>query len=290
MNMDHSTPVPADDVTPPSAAPSTAVAFEHVSLAFDDHVVLDDVSFTIPKGSMQVILGASGTGKSVLLKLMLGLMRPDAGTIIVNGERVDNRPEDDLLRIRADIGMVFQEMALFDSLTVAENVGYRLYEDTERPLDAVRQRVQEVLGFVGLGEFIDRMPATLSGGQRRRVAIARALASQPSLVLLDDPTTGLDPIIAASVDDEIVKLRDLQQVTLVFVTHQIRDAFYIANHRALRNGDQITVSPVAADAGASVEFMLIHRGRIHFEGSGAELLASQDRYLQEYLVDTLPPW
>src|SRR5688572_12441933 len=192
--------------TTPRAEGRAAVTFDNVSLAFDDHVVLRDVSFTVPKGTMRVVLGASGTGKSVMLKLMLGLIRPDAGTITVNGERVDNRSEDDLLRIRTDIGMVFQEMALFDSLTVAENVGYRLYEETDTPLDAVRQRVEEVLGFVGLGEFIDRMPATLSGGQRRRVAIARALASQPSLVLLDDPTTGLDPIIAASVDDEIVKL------------------------------------------------------------------------------------
>ena len=278
------------DAAPEAATPPAVVEFDHVSLAFDDHVVLDDVSFTVPKGSMRVVLGASGTGKSVMLKLMLGLVRPDAGRITVNGQRVDNRREQELLPIRADIGMVFQEMALFDSLTVAENVGYRLYEETATPLDEVRERVQEVLGFVGLGEFIDRMPATLSGGQRRRVAIARALASQPSLILLDDPTTGLDPIIAATVDDEIVKLRDLQRVTLVFVTHQIRDAFYIANHRAVRDGDQVAISPIAADAGDRVEFMVLHQGRIHFEGSGAELLASQDRYLQEYLVDTLPPW
>jgi phospholipid/cholesterol/gamma-HCH transport system ATP-binding protein len=288
--MEHSRQTSAHAVTPQAAAPSIALAFENVSLAFDDHVVLRDVSFTVPKGSMRVVLGASGTGKSVMLKLILGLLRPDAGKITVNGQRVDDRSEQELLPIRADIGMVFQEMALFDSLTVAENVGYRLYEETSTPLDEVRGRVQEVLGFVGLGEFIDRMPATLSGGQRRRVAIARALASQPSLVLLDDPTTGLDPIIATTVDDEIVKLRDLQRVTLVFVTHQIRDAFYIATHRAARDDGQIRIAAVAGAADESVEFMVLHQGRIHFEGSGAELLASEDKYLQEFLVDTLPPW
>ena len=158
------------------------------------------------------------------------------------------------------------------------------------PLDDVRRRVEEVLGFVGLAEFIDRMPPTLSGGQRRRVAIARAMASQPSLMLLDDPTTGLDPIIASTVDDEIVKLRDVHGVTSLFVTHQIRDAFYIATHRAVRSNDRTEIEPVAGDANETVEFMVLSRGQIHFEGSGAELLASQDRYLKEFLVDTLPPW
>jgi phospholipid/cholesterol/gamma-HCH transport system ATP-binding protein len=276
--------------TAPQAATPPAVVFDGVSLAFDDQIVLRDISFTVAKGAMRVVLGASGTGKSVMLKLMLGLIRPDSGTIVINGERVDNRSELELLRIRADMGIVFQELALFDSLTVAENVGYRLYEESDLPLEDVRRRVEEVLGFVGLTEFIDRMPATLSGGQRRRVAIARAMASQPSLMLLDDPTTGLDPIIATTVVDEIVKLRDLQRVTSLFVTHQIRDAFYIATHRAVRRGDRIDIESVAEDANETVEFMVLNRGRIHFEGSGAELLASQDRYLQEFLLDTLPPW
>ena len=151
----------------------------------------------------------------------------------MNGERVDHLSEHELLRIRADIGMLFQESALFDSLTVAENVGYRLYEETDLPLDEVRSRVSEVLGFVGLGEYIDRMPSELSGGQRRRVAIARAMATKPHLLLFDDPTTGLDPVIATTVDDEIVKLRDLEHVTSILVTHQIRDAFYVATHEAV---------------------------------------------------------
>ena len=215
-------------------AVSAAVVFDNVSFAFDEHVVLRDISFSVPKGSMKILLGASGAGKSVVLKLILGLLRPDAGTILVNGQRVDRMTERDLMRVRGDIGMLFQESALFDSLTVAENVGYRLYEETDMPDDEVRRRIEEVLGFVGLGEYIDRMPSELSGGQRRRVAIARAMAAKPNLLLFDDPTTGLDPVIATTVDDEIVKLRDLEHVTSIVVTHQIRDAFYVATHEAVR--------------------------------------------------------
>ena len=154
--------------------------------------------------------------------------------------------ETELLRVRADIGMLFQESALFDSLTVSENVGYRLYEEMHMPEHEVQRRVEEVLGFIGLGEYIDRMPSELSGGQRRRVAIARAMASKPHLLLFDDPTTGLDPITAMTVDDEIVKLRDLEQVTSIVVTHQIRDAFYVATHEAVRANDKLQI--VAVDA------------------------------------------
>ena len=191
---------------------SLAVVFDKVSFAFDDHVVLTEVSFSVPKASMAILLGASGAGKSIILKLILGLLRPDSGTILVNGQRIDSMPERDLLELRTDIGMSFQEIALFDSLTVAENVGYRLYEESDTPIEQVDSRVAEVLGFVGLSEHVDRMPSELSGGQRRRVAIARAMATKPSLLLFDDPTTGLDPVIATTVDDEIVKLRDLEHV------------------------------------------------------------------------------
>src|SRR4051794_38403280 len=225
---------------------SPAVVFEHVSFAFDDNVVLRDISFTIPSGAMRILLGASGAGKSTVLKLILGLLRPDSGTILVNGRRLNDMTERQLLEMRADIGMLFQEGALFDSLTVAENVGYRLYEETELPLDEVRGRVEEVLGFVGLGEYIDRLPSELSGGQRRRVAIARAIASKPGLLLFDDPTTGLDPIIASTVDNEIVKLRDLERVTSIVVTHQIRDAFYVATHQAAGTGSQVQIVEVEA--------------------------------------------
>ena len=267
-----------------------AVVFEKVFFAFDDIEVLRDVSFSVPVGSMRMLLGASGAGKSVLLKLLLGLLRPDSGQIFVNGQRIDTMTENELLRMRTGVGMLFQENALFDSLTVAENVGYRLYEETGMSLDEVRARVQEVLGFIGLAEYIDRMPSELSGGQRKRVAIGRAVAAKPNLLLFDDPTTGLDPVIASTVDDEIVKLRDLERATSIVVTHQIRDAFYIATHTATRDGGHVAIAKDAAGAVEHARFMVLHEGRIFFEGSGAELLASQDAYLKEFLFMTLPPW
>lgn len=267
-----------------------AVVFEDVSFAFDDHVVLRNISFAIPEGSMRIMLGASGAGKSIVLKLILGLFRPDSGRIFVHGSRIDNMPERELLRLRADVGMLFQESALFDSLTVGENVGYRLYEETDMADDEVRRRVEDVLGFVGLREFTDRLPSELSGGQRRRVALARAMAAKPSLLLLDDPTTGLDPIVATSVDDEIVKLRDLEQVTAFVVTHQMRDAFYVATHHATRTDGGLRIAPIAAGVPAPAEFMVLHDGRIRFEGTGDELLASSEDYLKELMFMTLPPW
>jgi phospholipid/cholesterol/gamma-HCH transport system ATP-binding protein len=275
-------PAPASTET---AAP--AVVFDKVSFAFDEHVVLRDISFSLPVGGMSILFGASGAGKSIILKLILGLFRPDSGTILVNNQRVDALPERDLLALRGDIGMVFQEIALFDSLTVAENVGYRLSEETLLPADEVDRRVKEVLGFIELGEYEDRKPSELSGGQRRRVAIARAMASKPRLLLFDDPTTGLDPVIATTVDDEIVKLRDLERVTSLFVTHQMRDAFYVATHQATRTSDRIEISTAQTER---ARFMVLHEGAIYFEGTGKELLASKDAYLREFLFMTLPPW
>lgn len=266
------------------------VAFDKVSFAFDDHVVLRDISFSVPKGSTLIVLGGSGAGKSVMLKLILGLMRPDSGRIFVNGQRVDDMDEADLMHVRADIGMLFQETALFDSLTVDENVGYRLYEETKTPIEEVRQRVAEVLGFVGLAEYMARMPSELSGGQRRRVALARAMASRPSILLVDDPTTGLDPITATTVDDEIVKLRDLEHVTSIIVTHQIRDAHYVALHEAVETEGGVQIKECAQDVARNAHFMVLHDGRIHFEGNVEELLEAQDGYLKEFLFMTLPPW
>jgi len=288
--MDMTPAVLVNTATSKERTACPAVVFDKVSFAFDEHVVLREISFIVPKGSMTMLLGPSGAGKSVVLKLILGLLRPDSGTILVNDDRIDTMPERDLMRVRADIGMLFQESALFDSLTVAENVGYRLYEETDMPREQVRRRVEEVLGFIGLEGFIDRMPAELSGGQRRRVAIARAMAATPSLLLLDDPTTGLDPITATTVNDEIVKLRDLEHVTAIAVTHQIRDAFYVATHRAVRIGDHMQILPAEATDADRATFMVLHDGRIQFEGSAAELRASRNAYLQEFLFMTLPPW
>jgi len=279
-----------DRTTADAATDSSSVEVNGVSFAFDDHVVLRDVSFRVPTGSLRFLLGASGSGKSVLLKLILGLLRPDAGTIVVHGQRVDDMPERDLLRLRSDIGMVFQENALFDSLTVAENVGYRLYEESDMPLDEVRARVVEVLGFIGLQEQIDRKPSELSGGQRRRVGLARAMVTRPRLLLFDDPTTGLDPLTSATVDDEIVKLRDINKVTSIVATHQMRDAFYVATHKAVGTGDDVRIVEAEDPEATRAEFMVLHEGRILFEGHAAELIGSGDPYLKEFLYKTMPPW
>ena len=265
------------------AADVPAIAFDNVSLAFDDQVILREISFTLFSGHTKLLLGASGSGKSTILKLILGLLKPDSGTIVVNGERVDTMSELEMMKVRADLGMVFQEGALFDSLTVAENVGYKLYEESRVPLAQVRRRVEEVLGFIGLGEYIDRMPSELSGGQRRRVAIARAMAAKPRVLLYDEPTTGLDPITASTVDDEIIKLRDLENVTSILVTHQLRDAFYVATHEAEQMNGRPRIGPADEAKAEEAEFIMLKDGRIHFEGHAAELRASGDAYLQTFL-------
>ena len=260
------------------------IMLDHVSLAFDDKVILKDVSFTLISGHTKIILGASGAGKSLTLKIILGLLQADGGAVWVNGERVDELDERRIMAVRADVGMVFQEGALFDSLTVKENVGYRLYEETDLPLDQIDQRVREVLGFIGLAEFIDRMPSALSGGQRRRVAIARAMASKPKILLYDEPTTGLDPITASTVDDEIIKLRDLEKVSSILVTHQLRDAFYIATHTAVRENGEIRIVPADPKKEREAEFLMLRDGLLCFEGDADALRKSSDPYLREFLT------
>jgi len=266
-----------------SAPERPAVVFDKVSLAFDDKVVLREVSFTLLPGHTKIILGASGSGKSTILKLILGLWRPDGGEIWVHGSRIDNMSEVDLMKVRNHLGMVFQEGALFDSLTVAENVGYKLYEETDMPLDVVRRRIEEVLGFVRLSEHIDKMPSELSGGQRRRVAIARAMAFKPPTLLYDEATTGLDPITATTIDEEVLKLRDLENVSSIVVTHQLRDAFFVATHEAVRDGNDIEITPADAKKCDEAEFIMLKDGLIAFEGNAAELRASTDPYVQTFL-------
>jgi len=260
-----------------------AVAFDKVSLAFDENVVLEDVSFSLLPGHTKIILGASGSGKSTILKLIVGLLKPDAGQIWVHGARVDNMSESEMMKVRDHLGMVFQEGALFDSLTVAENVGYKLYEETDMPLDEVRHRVEEVLGFVRLSEYIDSMPSALSGGQRRRVAIARAMAYKPPTLLYDEATTGLDPITATTVDEEIIKLRDLENVSSIVVTHQLRDAFLVATHEAVREGAKIEIVSADAKKCDEAEFIMLKDGGVLFEGNAAELRASTDPYIRTFL-------
>ena len=261
------------------------VVFDQVDLAFDEKVILRQVSFTLQTGHTKIFLGASGAGKSTILRLALGLLRPDGGRIFVNGEQIDRMKEDDLMRVRADLGMVFQEGALFDSLTVRENVGYKLSEELHWPPDEVAARVKEVLGFVGLGEFSDRLPSDLSGGQRRRVAIARAMAAKPRILLYDEPTTGLDPITSLTVDEEIIKLRDLEGVSSVLVTHQLRDAFFVAEHAAEWAGSELQFEKADREKSDQAEFIMLKDGRIAFEGNASELreVAKRDEYIRSFL-------
>jgi phospholipid/cholesterol/gamma-HCH transport system ATP-binding protein len=268
----------------PSRHDGPVIAFEHVQLAFDEKVVLKDVSFTLPRGHTRIILGASGSGKSTALKIITGLLRADGGAVWVNGQRIDRMSEREMMKVRADLGMIFQEGALFDSLTVRENVGYKLYEETDMPLEDVDRRVREVLGFIGLGEHIDKMPSELSGGQRRRVAIARAMAFKPSILLYDEATTGLDPITATTVDDEIIKLRDLEGVSSIVVTHQLRDAFYVAENMAVRGGaGAVEVRRATPEKEKQCEFIMLREGLIVFDGDAAALRASTDPYIREFL-------
>jgi phospholipid/cholesterol/gamma-HCH transport system ATP-binding protein len=261
------------------------VVFDKVSLAFDEKVILQEISFTLKTGHTKIFLGASGAGKSTILRLIVGLLKPDAGRIFVNGARVDDMTEDQMMEVRADLGMVFQEGALFDSLTVRENVGYKLFEELRVPAEAGRARVEEVLGFVGLADFIDRKPSELSGGQRRRVAIARAMAAKPRILLYDEPTTGLDPITSITIDQEIIKLRDLEEVSSIVVTHQLRDAFYVAEHTAIRQDGRIRFERVQPEKADEAEFIMLREGRIAFEGNASELreIARRDRYVQAFL-------
>jgi phospholipid/cholesterol/gamma-HCH transport system ATP-binding protein len=260
------------------------IVFDHVKLAFDDKVVLRDVSFTLIKGHTKIILGASGSGKSTALKIIVGLLKADGGVVWVNGQRVDQLQEKALMGVRGDLGMIFQEGALFDSLTVRENVGYKLYEETNLPLAEIDERVKEVLGFIGLAEHIAKMPSELSGGQRRRVAIARAMAFKPSIMLYDEATTGLDPITATTVDDEMIKLRDLENVSSIIVTHQLRDAFYVAEHMAVRgrNGD-VDIVRATREKEREAEFIMLRDGMIIFEGDADALRSSTNPYIQSFL-------
>jgi len=277
-------PGPRPPAPGPQAQPEDVVVFEHVQLAFDEKVVLKDVSFTVKAGRTKIILGASGSGKSTILKIITGLLPADGGRVFVNGHQIDGMSERELIAVRADLGMIFQEGALFDSLTVRENVGYKLYEESDMPLEQANRRVEEVLGFVGLAEEIEKMPSELSGGQRRRVAIARSMAFKPHILLYDEATTGLDPITALTVDAEVVKLRDLEHVASIVVTHQLRDAFYVAEHVATCQPDGRVILEKAPPAKVQeAEFMMLREGVVVFEGDARELRQASDQYLRDFL-------
>jgi phospholipid/cholesterol/gamma-HCH transport system ATP-binding protein len=268
-------PGPGDD--------DPVISFRDVHLSFD-RPILQGVSFDLHRSATQIVLGGSGSGKTTILRLILGLLRPDSGSILVEGVPVQTLSEEEMRDVRLKIGMVFQEGALFDSLTVGENVGYRLEEDGRLSPEEVEGRVREMLGFVGLGPFYERMPSELSGGQRRRVAVARALAARPRIMLYDEPTTGLDPITATTITDLIVKVRDLDGVSSILVTHQLRDAFNVARTFVNRRRGEF-VHEVVEDLSllAGTGFLMLREGRVQFQGSAHELRASSDAYLREFL-------
>jgi len=258
------------------------VLFENVSLRFDGPPVLEDVSFRVAPGETRVLLGPAGVGKSVLLKLANGILRPDRGRIFLFGEEITAMPEEQLLKLRTRTGMVFQEGALFDSLTVRDNVGYQLMEQ-HLPVAEIDQRVREALRFVELEHTYDMLPASLSGGMRRRVAIARAIINQPELLLYDSPTGGLDPVTSTTIDELIIKERDVYGTPSLLVTHRLQDAFTMVTHRYdSEKGEMIPLSH--GQTNALTSFLVLHQGRLIFDGSTAALVGSQDPFLKEFLA------
>jgi phospholipid/cholesterol/gamma-HCH transport system ATP-binding protein len=262
------------------------IEFSNVTKSFNDEVVLKDVSFTITRGETKVILGVSGSGKSTILKLILGLIRPDSGQIIVNDRDITHMNERELVQVRRDIGMVFQEGALFDSLSVRENVGYRLYEEGTESEEEIEKAVQRLLGFVGLEDAIDKMPAELSGGMKRRVGIARALVGTPKVVLYDEPTAGLDPITKRTIVELMIKLRDIEGVTTVFVTHDLDAATIMATQYATVDAAGRVLVRRGEDSLClvNVHFIMLQDARIGFQGSFHELMGSKDPYIEEFVA------
>src|SRR5271155_1562700 len=257
------------------------LVFDDVSIGFEGKKVLENISLTVSPGDTRILLGPAGSGKSVLLKLANGLIKPDSGTITVFGERIDNMPEEQLFQLRGRIGMVFQEGALFDSLTVRDNVAYRLMEQ-KVPEAEVTRRGTEALRFVELEQTLDKFPSQLSGGMRRRVAIARAIVNRPDLILYDSPTGGLDPITSTTIVELVMKQRDVYHTSSLLVTHRLQDAFTLATHTFDRTQNHMV--PIADDGlDSNTTFLVLHDGHIVFDGSTHDLVHSEDPFLKEYL-------
>jgi len=270
----------AADTRQPSAE---AIRFEDVSLAYDDRRVLDSISFRLPHGETKAIFGVAGSGKSTLLKLALGLIKPDSGRIYVLGEEVTQMSENDLFKLRAQIGMVFQESALFDSFTVRENVAFRLMEEGNVSEDEIERRVREALSFVELEHTVDMFPAELSGGMRRRVAIARAIITQPEILLYDSPTGGLDPVTSTTIVELIVKQRDVYKTSSLLVTHRLQDAFIMATHAFDRKANKMVALASGTRCEVPMAFLILREGKVIFDGDLDELAKCKDEYIREYI-------
>jgi phospholipid/cholesterol/gamma-HCH transport system ATP-binding protein len=266
-----------------AGAAADVIVFENVSIAFEDKPVLDGISFRLAKGETKAIFGVAGSGKSTILKLALGLLKPDSGHIYVLGDDVTQMREDALFDLRRKIGIVFQESALFDSLSVRENVAFRLLEEGAVAEEEVEKRVREALSFVELEDTVDKFPAELSGGMRRRVAIARAIITKPEVLLYDSPTGGLDPVTSATIIQLIVKQRDVYKTSSLMVTHRLQDAFIMATHYFDRKANEMRPLPPGARGEVPMAFLMLRDGKVIFDGDAHRLAQSKDEYIREYI-------
>jgi phospholipid/cholesterol/gamma-HCH transport system ATP-binding protein len=280
MDVNPAYAQPGQDAAPATEA-GPVLVFHNVSIAFDGRPVLEDVSFSVAPGETRVLLGPAGVGKSVLLKLANGLLRPDQGSILLFGEEISHLPEERLFPLRTRTGMVFQEGALFDSLRVRDNVAYQLIQERV-PDEEIDRRVRDALSFVELEETFDLYPASLSGGMRRRVAIARAFIRQPELLLYDSPTGGLDPLTSTTIIELIVKERDVCHTPSLLVTHRLQDAILLCNHRFdPQQGRMVPLPKGHTDPGTT--FLMLEEGRLIFDGSLQELVKSKNPFVREFL-------
>ncbi|OFV96152.1 MAG: hypothetical protein A3F68_04785 [Acidobacteria bacterium RIFCSPLOWO2_12_FULL_54_10] len=263
-------------------APEPVIQFENVTLSFGDKPALENISFSLDRGETMILLGATGSGKSVLLKLAMGLLAPDSGKIFVLGQDISHMRDLDLFAVRQKIGMVFQEGALFDSLKVGENVGYVFERMPEVNAAEAERRVLEALRFVGLEHTVGLFPSELSGGMRRRVAIARAIVAQPELMLYDSPTAGLDPITAKRIMTLIVKQRDLRQVSSLLVTHRVQDAWKLA--LSYYDPQQDKLVTMSRNGDSKTSFLVLREGEIAFVGSLSELAGHTDSYVKKFVT------
>lgn len=280
--MPQSTISQQDSKQPTADATQPVLVFKDVSIGFDRNKVLDEVSFQVAGGETCVLLGPAGSGKSVLMKLANGLMRPDSGSICVFGQEITTMSETEMFGMRRRVGMVFQESALFDSMNVEDNVAYRLNEEGVDPAET-HKRVEEALNFVELGKAIDKFPAELSGGMRRRVSIARAIITNPDFILYDSPTGGLDPITSTTIVELVVKQRDVAHTTALMITHRLQDAFTLATHRFNPEANKMERIPNGG-LDDNTRFLILNEGHIVFDGTTLELTHTDDPWIKGYLA------
>jgi phospholipid/cholesterol/gamma-HCH transport system ATP-binding protein len=275
--------LPSENPAASKVSPSGyAIEFDNVSIAFDEKVVLDAISFQLPHGETKALFGVAGSGKSTLLKLAMGLLRPDSGRIFVLGEEVTRMSEQELFELRRRVGIVFQESALFDSLKVYENVAFRLMEEGISA-EEIERRVREVLRFVELERTYDMFPSELSGGMRRRVAIARAIITEPEVLLYDSPTGGLDPVTSNTIVELIVKQRDVYKTSALMVTHRLQDAFTMATHQFDKATNRMVALPKGQRGEVPMSFLILRDGKVIFDGDAQKLVTSRDDYIREYI-------